>query len=81
MLFQVHASLASLTDATEDTPRLMRILSNERFYELVSQEEIWQAQLEIQREVEPQIKELIQLAEDGLRNTQKRERSLYEMVS
>jgi len=55
-------------------------LASERYYELVSQDEILQAQLEIQREVEPQIKELIQLAEDGLRDLQKRERSLHELV-
>lgn len=77
---QLHASLTSVTEATEDYPRLMRVLANERFYELVSQDEIMQAQLEVQREVEPQIKELIQLAEDGLHGLQKRERSLHEMV-
>lgn len=60
---------------------MQRVLSNERFYELVSQDEILQAQLEVQREVEPQIKELIQLAEDGLHGLHKRERSLHEMVS
>lgn len=59
----------------------MRVISNERVYELVSQDEILQAQLEVQREVEPQIKELIQLAEEGLHGLQKRERSLNEMVS
>lgn len=58
----------------------MRVILNERVYELVSQDEILQAQLEIQREVEPQIKELIQLAEEGLYELQKRERSLNDMV-
>lgn len=58
----------------------MRVISNERVYELVSQDEIMQAQLAVQREVEPQIKELIQLAEEGLHGLQKRERSLHEMV-
>jgi DASH complex subunit SPC19 len=78
---QLHASLTSLTEGTEDYPRLIRVLANERYYELVSQDDILQAQLEIQREVEPQIKELIQLAEDGLRDLQKRERNLHELVS
>lgn len=78
---QLHASLTSVTEATEDYPRFQRVLSSERFYELVSQNEILQAQLEVQREVEPQIKELIQLAEEGLHGLQKRERSLHEMVS
>lgn len=76
----LHASLTSVTEATEDYPRLQRVLSNDRFYELVSQDEITQAQLEVQREVEPQIKELIQLAEDGLHGLQKRERSLHELA-
>ncbi|KAK9898647.1 hypothetical protein P389DRAFT_167182 [Cystobasidium minutum MCA 4210] len=74
----LHASLTSVTEGTEDYPRLMRVLTNERVYELVSQDEILQAQLEIQREVEPQIKELIQLAEEGLYELQQRERNLND---
>lgn len=77
---QLHASLTSVTEGTEDYPRLMRVLTNERVYELVSQDEILQAQLEIQREVEPQIKELIQLAEEGLYELQQRERNLNDTV-
>lgn len=62
-------------------PRLQRILVSDRCYELVSDDEIRAAQLEIQREVEPQIKELISRAEEGLEGLQRRERTLNEAVS
>merc|ERR1712093_84930 len=59
-------------------PRLNTVLTTERCYELVSDDEILAAQLDIQRELEPQIKELIARAEDGLQGLQKRERRLNE---
>ncbi len=52
-----------------------------RQFDLVSEDEIRQAKLEVQREVEPQIKELIDRAENGLQSLQRKERRLNMQVS
>lgn len=51
-----------------------------RQYELLSEEEILQAKLDVQREVEPQIRELISRSESGLQGLQRRERSAHAKV-
>ena len=51
-----------------------------RQYELLSEDEILQAKLDVQREVEPQIRELISRSETGLQGLQRRERNAHAKV-
>lgn len=77
---QLNASVSTLSHSLSDYPRLLRVLRTRRGYELLSEDEIHLAQLEVRREVEPQIRELISRAESGLEALQRKERGLHEKV-
>lgn len=64
----------------DDHARASRVTAHRQVYELVSDRDIQSTQAAILREVEPQIKELIALAEADLTEMQRRERSLFEQV-
>lgn len=78
---QLGAARTALSAVTEDYDRLSRVLAVRQAYDLVTVDEINDSLLSLKRAVEPQIHELISLAESGLTELQKRERSLYEQVS
>lgn len=70
-----------MSEALSDYPRLIRVLEGSRHYDLVSDQEISEAKLEIQREIEPQITELISRVESSLTDLQGKERSMHAKVS
>ena len=72
--------MSTLSHSLSDYPRLLRVLRTRRGYELLSEHEIHLAQLEVRREVEPQIRELNSRAESGLEALQRKERALHEKV-
>ncbi|WAQ82223.1 hypothetical protein PtA15_2A540 [Puccinia triticina] len=66
---------------TRDIPRISRAVKNSQFFELVSVSEIRAAQFQLTSELEPQIKQLVKLTEDGLVKLQKREQMLRVNIS
>jgi len=61
-----------------DFPRLAQVIQTERCYELVAESDMASAQRQLASEIEPQIKELIERAESGLLELQKKEKNLHD---
>ena len=80
LISKLDASVSILSQSLSDYPRMLRVLRSRRGYELLSEHEIHLAQLEVRREVEPQIRELISRAESGLEALQRTERGLHQKV-
>ncbi|EFP77893.2 hypothetical protein PGT21_027952 [Puccinia graminis f. sp. tritici] len=66
---------------TREVPRINQALKNSQFFELVSVSEIRAAQYQLTSELEPQIKELVKMTENGLVKLQKREQMLRVNIS
>ncbi|KAG0140229.1 hypothetical protein CROQUDRAFT_100401 [Cronartium quercuum f. sp. fusiforme G11] len=76
----LNSSLKTLEQHTHDLPRLANVTQNNQFYELVSVPEIKSAQFQLTSELEPQIKQLVNKAELGLKKLQTREQLLRTTV-
>jgi len=62
-----------LRNGTQDLPRMMKVLDNQRVFLLINESTVKRYKTEIADEVEPQITELLKRAEQGLETLVKKE--------
>ncbi|PWN37510.1 uncharacterized protein FA14DRAFT_187610 [Meira miltonrushii] len=72
----LEASNATLTDETKDLARLANAVRSKRYFDLISEREIKDAQDHLSVEILPQLKELILKAEEALQKDERRAKIL-----
>lgn len=70
-----------LSEATADFPRLARVLSSRRHFDLVSEADVRHARTQLSLEIGPQLRELIPLAEQAVEREEKVMKQLKNKVS
>lgn len=63
-----HLGLANraVGEATQDLPRLQRVLRNQRHFDLVSETEVLKARAHLNSEIQPRVLQLVQKAKESL---------------
>lgn len=69
-----------LHDGCADLPRIQRVVYHEKFFTLVSENTVREYKSDLREVIEPQVNELIERAEKGLRVLERREASLKARV-
>ncbi|KAK9381690.1 DASH complex subunit Spc19 [Kockiozyma suomiensis] len=70
------SSIASLDSGVNDLPRVKTVLKADRVFEVVPESEVNTLKSSLQVEVEPQIIELLKLADNAISRLERREKNL-----
>jgi len=76
----VHAAQKTLREGVSDLPRMSRVLDNERLFVVVNESIVRQYATQMQEEIEPQVNELLSLAERGVKQLEREQAKIQVKV-
>ncbi|KAK7206925.1 DASH complex subunit Spc19 [Myxozyma melibiosi] len=72
----LSSSIASLDSGVNDLPRMKTVLKTDRVFEVVPESEVNTVKQSLQGEVEPQIIDLLKMADTAISRLERREKNL-----
>jgi len=76
----MHASQVTLRGSVSDLPRMSQVLDNDRLFVVVNESTVRQYAIQMQEEIEPQVAELLSLAERGVKQLEREQAKIQTKV-